>query len=69
MSTIVKIERDPNSPCNRVFIQNEVKTINTVSTMTDELEKHLKDKTMIYAKVSFAKKKFKLLGLVKAQSW
>lgn len=69
MSTIVKIERDPISPCNKVLINNESESIRYSTEMTDELDKHLKDKDTIYAKVSFAADKFKLIGLVKRQSW
>lgn len=69
MTTIVKIRRDPKSPCNRVNIINEYGSIDIHEPMTPELAHHLKDKDVIFAKVSFSAAKFKLLGLVKNPGW
>jgi hypothetical protein len=69
MTTIVKISRDPTSPCNKVIISNKSGLIQLHREMTADLEKHLKDKDVIYADASFAANKFKLLGLVKKQNW
>lgn len=69
MSTIVKIVRDPTSPCNKVLINNESASIQLRSEMTPDVEKHLKNKDIIYAKASFSAGKFKLIALVKKQAW
>lgn len=69
MSTIVKIERDPSSPCNKVVINNESSSIQIRTEMTIDLEKYLKDKDSVYAKASFSAGKFKVIGLVKKQNW
>ena len=69
MSTIVKIQRDPKSPCNRVIINNECRSITMETAMTPQLDGHLRDKDLVFAKVSFSGASFKLLGLVKKQNW
>jgi hypothetical protein len=39
------------------------------AAMTPELDGHLKDKDLIFAKASFSASNFRLLGLVKKQNW
>lgn len=69
MSTIVKIQKDPKAALPSVTLHNECRTIQLESPMTPELEKHLKDKDLIFAKVSFAANRWRILGLVKKQNW